>query len=44
MSCYLHKFLKFYVSQTKEQACFAKSALNSIGLLHGLPQGLKSSL
>ena len=44
MSCYLYKFLRFYVSQTKKQACLAKSALNSIGLLQGLPQGLKSSL
>ena len=55
MSYYLHKFLKLYVSQTKElsqsllltvnvPSLGLVSALNSIVPLEGLPQGLKSSL
>ena len=46
MLYYLYKFLKQYSLQRKKvlASFFAKSALNAVGPLHGLPQGLKGSL
>ena len=42
MSQNLYKFLKLYVLQTKKTVSIL--ALNSVGPLQGLPQGLKGSL